>query len=287
MIYLVLSILSSTAIFVIFRSLKKYNINTLQAIVVNYITACIFGMFQYDGAINLNEILQSEWFYGAFLLGFLFISIFNVMALTSQRNGLSVASVASKMSVIIPVVFGIYVYKESIGFQKITGIILALLAVYLTSVKKGNQAVLTRSLYLPILLFFGSGVIDTSIKYIETTYVPDNGIPIFSATIFCFAAIIGVFILSYKSIKQKNHFKIKSIPLGITLGIVNYCSIYYLLKALQIEGLESSTLFTINNVAIVALTTLIGLLLFKEVITKTNWLGIGIAIISIVLVTLA
>ncbi|MEM9680264.1 MAG: EamA/RhaT family transporter, partial [Bacteroidota bacterium] len=87
----------------------------------------------------------------------------------------------------IPVIFGIYAYKEGIGLQKIVGIILALIAVYMTSIKTNNQTVLTRSLYLPIILFFGSGVIDTSIKYIETTYVPENGIPIFSATIFCFA----------------------------------------------------------------------------------------------------
>ncbi|MEM9680265.1 MAG: hypothetical protein AAF901_08060 [Bacteroidota bacterium] len=96
MIYLLLSILSSTAIFVIFRSLKKYNINTLQVIVVNYMTACVCGVIHYEGSLNLNSILNSKWFYGAFMLGFLFISIFNVMAQTSQRNGLSVASVASK-----------------------------------------------------------------------------------------------------------------------------------------------------------------------------------------------
>ena len=40
------------------------------------------------------------------------------MALTAQKNGLSVASVASKMSVVIPIIFGIYVYNESLGFQK-------------------------------------------------------------------------------------------------------------------------------------------------------------------------
>ncbi len=110
----------------------------------------------------------------------------------------------------------------------------------------------------------GSGIIDTSIKFLETTYVGENGIPIFSATIFFFAGIIGIVILIQKSLKKSYKFDIKSIYGGVALGIVNYASIYYLLKALQYEGTESSTIFTINNVAIVMLSTLIGLMLFHR-----------------------
>ena len=282
MIYLLLSILSSTAIFVVFKLLSKYSIDTIQVILVNYITACILGLWLYDKPIELSKIIHTNWFLAAIGLGFLFIAIFNVMALTAQKNGLSVASVASKMSVIIPIVFGIYVYNESIGFQKIIGIIFALVAVYLTSVKQKDDAVLTRAIYLPIILFFGSGIIDTSVNH----FAPDDDIPLFSATIFGIAAIIGFLILSYRSIKHKAYFKLKSVPFGITLGIVNYCSIYFLLKALRVEGFESSSLFTINNVAIVAFSTLIGLLLFKEQISNKNWVGILIAIVSIILVTL-
>ena len=281
MIYLLLSILSSTGIFVLFKLFSKYNINTLQAIVVNYVTACICGLIFYDGQIKTSEIIQTDWFIPAFGLGFLFIAIFNVMALTAQKNGLSVTSVASKMSVIIPIVFGIYVYNESIGTQKIIGIVLALIAVYLTSLKAKDNTVLTQFIYLPILLFFGSGIIDTSVNH----YAPDDNIPLFSATIFAIAGIIGFAILSYKSLKLKQHFKMKSVPLGIALGIVNYCSIYFLLKALRVDGFESSSIFTVNNVVIVAFSTLIGLLLFKEHISKKNWIGIIIAMVAIILVT--
>ena len=281
MIYLLLSILSSTGIFVLFKLFSKYNINTLQAIVVNYLTACICGLLLYDGKIKVSEVVQTDWFIAAFGLGFLFIAIFNVMALTAQKNGLSVASVASKMSVIIPIVFGIYVYNESIGTQKIAGIVLALVAVYLTSIKVKDDTVLTQSIYLPILLFFGSGIIDTSVNH----YAPDDDIPLFSATIFAIAGIIGFMILGYRSIKLKSRFKMKSVPFGIALGIVNYCSIYFLLKALRVDGFESSSIFTINNVVIVAFSTLIGLLLFKERISKKNWIGILFAMVAIILVT--
>lgn len=241
----------------------------------------------YDKPIVVSDITNSKWIYGAIGLGFLFIAIFNIMALTAQRKGLSVASVASKMSVIIPIIFGIYVYNESVGAQKIIGIILALVSVYLSSVKSKTIDNPTKGLWLPILLFFGSGVIDTSIKYIETTYLPDNSIPIFSATIFAFAFIIGSSILIIKAIRQPFKFPLKAIAGGMTLGITNYFSIYYLLKALNHDSLESSTLFTVNNVAIVMVSTLLGLLFFKENISKINWAGIILAIVSIVIVTLA
>ncbi len=287
MIYLLLSIAASTCIFIIFKLFDKYNINTLQAIVINYLTACLFGLWIYDSPIKIDDIIASKWLLGAIGLGFLFIAIFNVMALTAQRNGLSVASVASKMSVIIPVIFGIYVYHEGVGLQKITGIVLALLSVYLTSTKPNSPKKASKGLWLPILLFFGSGVIDTSIKYVETTYLPDNGIPIFSATIFGFAFILGSLALIAKAIKKPMGFPLKTVAGGGILGIVNYGSIFYLLKALDHDHLESSTLFTVNNVAIVMISTLLGLLIFKEQISKTNWLGIALAIISIVIVTLA
>ncbi|OUR95118.1 hypothetical protein A9Q87_00835 [Flavobacteriales bacterium 34_180_T64] len=287
MIYLLLSILASTLIFITFKLFDKYNVNTLQAIVINYIVACAFGVLSYESPLDLQSIVGAPWFYGAFALGFLFIFVFSVMALTAQRNGLSVASVASKMSVVIPIVFGIYVYNESAGLQKTIGILLALVAVYLASVKSKTKIKFKKNLLFPILLFVGSGTIDTSIKYLERTYVGEDGIPIFSATVFLFAGIIGASILVVEIIKGKFSFDYKSIFGGVLLGIINYYSILFLLKALNFEGTESSTIFTINNVAVVMLSTVLGLLFFKEHISGKNWIGIVLAIISIFLVTFA
>jgi drug/metabolite transporter (DMT)-like permease len=209
------------------------------------------------------------------------------MALTAQRNGLSVAAVATKMSVVIPVIFGIYVYHESTHFQKLLGICLALIAVVLVSIKPKSNVRLKKNLLLPIIVFLGSGIIDTSIKYLETNYIEENGIPLFSATIFCFAGLIGLGVLIRKKIRNEFTFNKLSLVGGSVLGIVNYGSIYYLLKALDHESLESSAIFTVNNVAIVMLSAIIGLTIFHEKLSPKNWIGVGLAIISILLVTLA
>ncbi|CAA0225949.1 conserved membrane hypothetical protein [Tenacibaculum maritimum] len=288
MIYLVLSVLTSSLLFVIFKLFEIYRVNILQAIVVNYIIAFLFGLGVSNASISLTEIPNQPWFLGAFFLGILFISVFNIMGITSQKNGLSVASVSGKMSVIIPILFGVLVYKESMSLFKFIGIILALTAVYLSSAKSDTKAVKFKNLMFPLLLFTGSGCIDTGLKYVETTYVNQESVPLFLATIFGIAFIFGVFIVILQRIRKKiSKFEIKSIFWGIILGVPNYFSMEFLLKALQTEGLESSTLFTINNVSVMIMTTLFALLFFKEKLIKKNWIGVALAIMSILLVASA
>ncbi|WP_348717143.1 EamA/RhaT family transporter [Tenacibaculum sp. 190130A14a] len=264
-----------------------FKINTLQAIVVNYAIALSFGFFNSDISLSISEVPNQPWFFGAFCLGILFISVFNVMGLTAQKNGLSVASVAGKMSVVIPIIVGVIAYNEGIGIVKLLGILLALVAVYLSSAKSDTSPVKFKNLLLPLLLFVGSGCIDAGLKYVETTYVSDGAVPMFLATIFGCAFIIGCMIVLVQIFNNKIQFHWKNIVGGIVLGIPNYYSMELLIKALQTEGMESSTLFTINNVSIVVLTTVFALAFFKERLIKKNWVGIGLAIISILLVASA
>jgi multidrug transporter EmrE-like cation transporter len=265
---------------------EVFKINTLQAIVINYFVAAVLGFYMSDLEISPSEIIDKSWFLGAFILGILFITVFNLMALTSQRNGLSVASVASKMSLVIGVLFGIFYFKESANYIKIIGIVLALLAVYLTSIneKKSGSEKKVGNLLFPLLVFLGSGFIDTSLKYFESAHVEEGGVPIFSATIFVFAFIFGIIFVVVKAVKGEFQFQIKNLLGGILLGIPNYFSIVYLLKALNTEGMESSTAFTVNNVGIVVLSTLFGLLFFREKLSLKNWLGIAIAVLSVYMV---
>lgn len=284
MIHLALSILFSSLIFVVFKLYAKYGVQTLFAIIVNYAVACVVGLYKYEGPIKLINVPQRTWFWGSLFLGLLFILIFNLMAATSQKLGVSVASVATKMSLTIPVLFGVFHYKEILGILEITGIILALLAVYFASLKEQKIKANKWAFALPIMVFLGSGIIDTSIKYFQDAHMQEEEYALFSATVFGSAGIIGLFFIGFKSTKIPIKFNLKNIIGGICLGIPNYFSIYYLLKALQHPTWNSASIFTINNVAIVMFSTLLGIVLFKEKLTSKNWLGIGLAICSIVMV---
>ena len=277
--YLLFSILCSSAIFIVFKVFENYKINTFQAIIVNYFTAFTIGITTHKNEINYLDIHNKPWFFGALLLASLFIIVFNLMAITSQKNGVSVAAVAGKMAVIIPVVFGILLYNEEVSLIKIVGVLIGLCAVYLITLKENVKK---GTLIFPLLLFFGAGIIDTLIKYIQSNYVNSNETNLFSGVLFGIAGVLGVIVYCIKP----KAIKLKNIISGIALGIINYYSIYYILKALENKNMQSAIVFSINNISIVAICTLLGLFVFKEKLTPKNWLGIGIAIISILLITL-
>ncbi len=292
MIYLLFSILAFTFIFVVFKLFEKFQINILHAIVVNYIVAFITSLIAYNNQADISQlsisiIIEMDWFYYTFILGILFIVVFILIAKTTQISGLSVASVATKMSVVIPIVFGLVYYKESLGFLKLLGILFALLAVYLVSNKsKTGISINKKDLILPILVFLGSGIIDTSIKYLEEAFVGEDDISIFSAILFLAAAIFGLIVVLFQAIRGNLKIELKNIIAGTLLGIPNYFSIYFLVKALRSDILESSGVFAINNVAIVTLSTIVGIILFQEKLLPKNWVGILLAIVSIILIAI-
>ncbi|WP_394748530.1 EamA family transporter [Spongiimicrobium salis] len=286
MLDLALSVLFSSLIFVIFKLFATYKVETLYAIITNYVVACTVGLLSYDQSFHFSDIPEKPWFLGTLALGTLFILVFNLMAMASQRIGVSAASVATKMSLVIPVVFGVFLYKETLSALKILGILLALAAVYFASAKEKSIQVGKNALLLTAAVFIGSGLIDISLKYMEETFVKKSELPLFSSAVFGAAAVIGIVFILFRAIKTPLKIRFKNVLGGIILGVPNYFSIYYLLRALQQEGLNSASVFTINNVAIVLFSTLLGIVLFREKVSLKNWGGIALAMISILLVAL-
>lgn len=285
MIYLFLSIIFNAVLFVIIKLFARFNIDALQALVVNYFIAFLVGLFFLDHSLAPKEIISQNWFKGSLILGFVFISTFYATTLTSQRNGLSVASVASKMSVIIPITLGVILYNESIGFIKIIGILLAIIAVYFTSKKETGEIQKATNILFPALVFIGAGTIDASLNYLQTHHVPVNQIGLFSTITFFCAFSVGMLTLIFLTIRGKIKFTGRSILGGIALGLPNYFSLYYLVKMLEAKAFQSATLFTIHNISIVLVSTFVGILFFKEKISLRNAFGIGLALFALYLVT--
>jgi len=284
-LYLFLSIFFNAILLVIIKLFAKFQVDTLQALVINYVTAFGVGLFFLENVPNWTTIPHENWFFGSVFLGFIFIATFYATTITSQQNGISVASVASKMSVIIPVGLGVLLYKEDLNFLKIIGIVLALIAVYFTTKKEVGSIEKSGSIWFPIFVFLGAGTIDSSLKYLQTYYVPEASITIFSSVTFLCAFFVGFFVLVYKGVKGTLKITGNSILGGIILGIPNFFSLYYLVKMIEAKPFESATLFTIHNIAIVLVSTLLGVIFFKEIISKRNLFGILLAIIALFLVT--
>jgi drug/metabolite transporter (DMT)-like permease len=233
---------------------------------------------------DIAAVISRPWFPIAFCMGIFFIFIFLLMAESSQVNGISMTSVANKMSLIIPVIAGIFLYNESITWLIVTGIILALVSVILTSVKDKSMALSKNGTFILILIFFGSGLIDIMMKYMQHHYLTENEGAAFVMVIFMAAAIFGLLWMLLTQRDRFRNFNKASIVGGIALGIPNFGSIYFLILALEKSGLQSSVLYPINNMGIVAISALFGIFIFKEKISLINFFGILLAIAAIALI---
>lgn len=265
--------------------------SNFQVIVFNYITSVVTGSIVNGRFPINNETVKQEWFPWAMVMGLIFISLFIIIGFTAQRIGVSVASVANKLSMVIPFLFSIYLYDERATILKVIGIILALFAVILTcwpsdSGKEGGGQKLSGILLflIPAILFFGSGMLDTMIKYVEQKFLNEENKNDYLISAFSSAALIGIVSLIILLVTKKQKFDPRAILGGICLGIPNYLSIWCLVRVLKIYGDNSSAIIPINNMGIVLFSAVVAWLVFKEHLSKLNWLGILLALGAIGLI---
>src|SRR5436305_9677412 len=112
MINLIGSIVLTSWLTLSFKWVELLRLDRLQAIVFNYIFCVITGSIVNGHVPDYSANLHTGWFKWACLMGAVFISLFNVIAFTAQRIGVAVASVANKLSLVIPFVFSLYLYNE-------------------------------------------------------------------------------------------------------------------------------------------------------------------------------
>lgn len=290
MTYILLSIVSSTLIFIIFKLLNRFAKPILPVITLNYLAAAVLGILISMEQSEIKEVKPDTWLIFAILIGISFILMFLVIAESTHSAGMAVSTVAAKLSVVIPIVFSIVIDPEDIfSSLKIAGLFLALAGVFLTIIKKDNKyKVNQRSFIFPLVLFFGMGVVDSLVKYSQMHFVPDSRLALFSASLFFVAFITGVlFILFRKRESLAQLVKKSTIFWGVLLGISNFGSIYFIIKALNFKniagkGIGGSVVFAINNTGVVIFSVIIGLLIFDEKLSRINIAGVILAILSII-----
>lgn len=292
MIFLLLSILASTITVSFFKLFEKAGVNTFQAIIFNYLTCGVLGnTLSGSHAVILTDFWNEGWFPYTVLIGLFFISIFFAIGETAQKLGVSVSMVSAKLSVVIPVLFAVLFYHESLTLVQIGGILLSLVAVYLISKKEeGSHPHGKLAIILPIIVFAGSGVIDTTFNLITKGWNMENNNPNFGAytvtTAFSIAFITGALLLIYQMLVNKLKLSVKNALWGVALGIPNYFSMFFLVKTLSYFAANSAVIFPVNNIGIVAASTFVSITFFKEKLNKQNIAGLVLAIVAIIFISL-
>ncbi len=290
--FLLLCILSSTGIFIIFKSTDRFRVPSFPVIVINYLVATLLGFFVNSGEVTLSSIRDSSWLPVSVIIGFMFILMFFLIAFSTRKAGISVTTVAGKMSVVFPIAFSIMIDpSDQLTLMKAAAIAVALCGVILTIYKPGRGRVDRAVVFIPLLLFVGMGVVDSMVKLAQHRFVMDEDTALFSAILFLNAFLAGlVTMLFYR--KDNRHFlRVAVWGWGLLLGTVNFGSIFFLVRALNYispsgKGMEGSVIFGANNMSIVALSVLVGLLVFKEKLKFVNWIGIVLSALALLLFAL-
>ena len=139
---------------------------------------------------------------------------------------------------------------------------------------------------MPVILFFGTGTIDSLVKFSQEIYIGNNKTIQFSSVLFMISAASGFILLAFRPASRKALKEPRVLLAGFILGIINFGSLYGLINALNSNIFESSVLFGINNIGIVLLSVILALALFREKLLPVNWIGIVLSLISIYLLSI-
>ena len=295
MIYLILAIVFSTGVFVAMRLFERLHLDNHQALMWNYVFASTTGFLMCKQFDTPAQLVAEPWFGLSIVTGFWFIFTYLLMTASTQRSGVTVTSLSSKLSVVLPTLAGVILFHERLNFVATMGIVLALVALVLVvggkkgdamkgdainRVSTGNGLLIS---LLPVFIFFGTGTGDILMKLTEQRNGSDD-MGFMIAFIYFIALLFGILIVTYDLIRGRSKWQWKSALGGIGLGVINFFSTYSVYNAMRC--FDNVVLFPIYNIGVVSLTALVGWLLFKEKLNWKNYLGLAIAIIAVILITL-
>ncbi|MXN90235.1 EamA family transporter [Flavobacterium sp. Sd200] len=281
MLFLVLSILCSVTVGIIFKIIRNYNICPSQVIAYNYFFAIILCYIFFDP--NLSQINQSAPWNIYIPLMILLPSVFVLLARSIKQVGIARTDVAQRFSLFIPILAAWLIFKEDFNTYKIIGLVIGIPAILLIIFKKEEGS--AKGWHYPALVLLGYGTVDILFKQVALqTTLP------YSTSLFI--VLTGAFILSsiavtYQMTRRGIKTNLYNLAFGILVAIFNLGNIFFYLKAHKEFTNNPSTVFAGMNIGVIVLGCLAGVAIFKEKLSKLNYLGLFLAIIAIVFITLS
>ena len=285
MVYLVLAILGSGVIPVTFRAFEGWRVNQFWAIPVNYFTCILLGSLFTEGPLAPAILIAQPWILFAVVQGVILAVNFYLLAHTAQRAGVAIAALASRLSVAIPSLLAFSLYGDSLTWVKIAGLSAALVALYLcTAPDARSSGARSRLLQLsPITLFLTFGCYFTILKYLQTYYLTEASYHSYVMAGFFFAFLTSIAIGLAKGVFAASDFRPRQLVAGIFLGLINYIAIYALLRMLAVKEWESSQVYPIYSVGVVAVATLLAFFCFRERLSRQKVVGLAVGMLAVAL----
>ena len=279
MFNLIIAVLCSVAVSVLLKVARKRHIEIQQAIAFNYIVALSLSWFllkpDFKGLEFTDFITQSENTPIFLALGILLPSVFIIMSKAVEFAGIVRSDAAQRLSLFLPILAAFLIFHETLSQSKVVGIVLAFVGLFCLLIKPNQQsAVAFRGILGLVGVWFGYGIIDILFKQVAKS---GGAFPTTLFIAFSLAACIMFIYLLFK----RTQWNVASFVGGIILGVLNFFNILFYIKAHQSFGSNPTLVFAGMNIGVICLGTITGALIFKEKISKINWLGIVFSLCAI------
>lgn len=268
MVYLILGILCSSMLSIIMRISEKYVKNNIGMLVANYITCTVVSAF----SIGLGNLFTYHDGLGrtvliGILAGAMYLTGFVMLQVNISKNGVVLPATFMKLGLLVSTAFSIVFFHERPDILQIIGFIIAIAAIILINAEKDAAAKLDFKLGL-IILLVAAGMGDALSKVFEET-CPSALSDHFLIITFMVAGILCFGVMLYN--KQK--IGIKEAVFGVIIGVPNYYSSLFVIKAL--ETMDGVVVFPTFSVGCILVITTIGLFIFKEKLSKKQFVSLG------------
>lgn len=260
---------------------KQYNIRTKNtgAFIFNALTTLSAGIFflctdssgfQFDFAL-IPYILGFAVSYGSAVM-FSFLAI--------RDGAMSLTSLATSYSLIIPTIYGLLFLNESAGVFLFIGLILLLCSLFLVNSKKSDSPITFKWLIYALLAFLGNGLGST----IQTAQQNRFEGQYKSEFMILALVILSIFFFTLSLIKEKadNKACLKSnFLLMILNGAANgFTNLFVMI--LVSRGMPASIMFPVISGGGIIFTSLVSIFVYKEKLSAKQYIGLLLGTASVV-----
>lgn len=265
MIYLILAILCSAGVSIFMRASEKYCQGHYGVLLMNYVVCVLAGLILTGRGLTQTDGkgMPVTIVFGV-VTGLLYCGSFILLQWNVRKNGVILSSTFMKLGVIVPAVLAVVWFGERPGWNQGLGFILAITAILMIHLEKGK--IRTEKAYTIglLLLLLGGGLGDSMAKFYDVYGNPGLG-SFFLMLSFLVSGIISG-ILVFRGREKITKYEVL---FGVLIGIPNYFSARFLLWALA--DIPAVITYPTYSIAAMALIGAVGVLMFREKLTKRQW----------------
>ncbi len=279
-LFILLSSGCSVFIAHLFKLIEFRKLNTLRVLTVNYLVATVVAFLTSSNPMAEVDFEVMAPVIGiAAIVGVIFIVNYFIYSKSVHLNGVGISVASMRISLIIPVLLSTFWYHEYLMAREWAGVLLVFVTLFLLLPEKQN--LLKRpyhSAWLLILIFLFTGLGDSSLKIYEADFSGILSKEQFMGFVFLAAFAVGIFF-----IWMRGHwtFSRDDLIFGILIGVPNLYSALFLIEALSL--LSGGIVYTAANLFTVIGATILGIWRWGDILTKAQWIGLGLTLISILL----